>query len=235
MQAFTESLRGTFEEDWRAEESSLREQHQREVQVLMGRLAKHAANEAALTEEALRREAERQKAEEKAVEMEKEMEETAVEMEKEMEKTKEKLEAAHRDATWRHEKEHSEELLARESLTMKCLGYEREIAKLRAELQQVVMRGEDDHLVFRSAEATLQEELISLRKKILRNELEQDRGGCSSGVNTTTGGTTPRGKGILGHVSTTPRGGISGVYPNINPSSAAKTKALLRPPPRTGI
>ncbi len=49
---------------------------------------------------------------------------------------------------------------------------EKTVSTLKMDLAQAILKGEDEHLMYRSAEAALQEQLIDLRKKMIRSEIE---------------------------------------------------------------
>ena len=48
MEKFTESLRETFEQDWATEESQLKREHEKEVEILKNRFSKDLLKELAV-------------------------------------------------------------------------------------------------------------------------------------------------------------------------------------------
>merc|ERR1712023_303709 len=144
MQKFTDGLRETFEKDWQAEEEILTNSFRDTIKKAEDDLHKKDLVISEIQGELKILKEEKSELETKYATLEREK--------------------------WGSDVNSKNLVEEKTKLSEKLQLSEREIARLRSELQQLIMRGEDDHLVFRSAEATLQDELIQLKKKMLRNE-----------------------------------------------------------------
>ncbi|CAD7955265.1 unnamed protein product [Amoebophrya sp. A120] len=162
MRDFTLELRSMFEQDWQEEEEALKLSYDTKISQL----------EDALTTV--------QKSELKAVEEVAELRAGLSLAERQLQQVQEKQ--------YEMESYRRRELVAKEELQIRCESSEQDVEKLRQELHEVINKAEDDHLAFRSAEACLQQELLQLRKKILKTELQQELDNGTAGGYTTSNG-----------------------------------------------